>query len=571
MKSRFFVLSFLLLSPIFCSAQVTDKNIFIYPLTIQPSLSASFAELRDDHFHSGLDLKTGGTTGKEVRCAADGYVYRISISPFGYGNVIYLRHPNGYSTVYGHLDHFRKDIADYIKANQYELKNFSITLYPPKDKFPVRSGDVIAWSGNSGGSAGPHLHFEVRESSTENPVNPLLFNLGVSDNIKPVIDKVTIYPVTRYSSVNSSHSSLALKATGASGRYSVSTDQVIRVNGLIGFGVKTWDTFDGSANKCGVYKICVEVDSSKIYEFTANEFSYSESRYINSHIDYSRRIENNEYIHKLWLEPGNKLSMYSGVVNRGLVKFTDNRVHLVSVTVYDAKGNSSRVNFKVRSLPQAPIKAAEIACDKIVPYGKSAEFESEGIRVHFPADALYDTLYFNYSYRPKTPGLFSGIHQVHKESTAIHDLIRISIKPDSIPRGLESKLYLARIDRANRALYMGGEMRFGYMSAEVRTFGRYAVSIDTIAPSIKPTFVKGANLSGRTAISVIISDDRSGIRTYDGYIDGNWALFEYDAKNSILTCHPEEEKIKKGTTHQFEMTVTDNRGNSRTVKSSFIW
>jgi hypothetical protein len=571
MKNCFFVLCFLLFVPIYCSAQITDKNIFIYPLSIQPSLSASFAELRDDHFHSGLDLKTGGTIGKEVKCAADGYVYRISVSPFGFGNAIYIRHSNGYSTVYGHLDHFRKDIAGYVEANQYALKSFAITLYPERDKFPVRSGDIIAWSGNSGGSAGPHLHFEIRESSTENPVNPLLFNLGVTDGIKPAIDKVIIYPVTHYSSVNNSHSSLAFKATGASGRYSIAADQVIRVNGLIGFGIKTWDTFDGSQNKCGVYKIRVEVDSSETYEFTANRFSYSESRYINSHIDYSRRIENNEYIHKLWLEPGNKLSMYDKMVNRGLTEFNDDRVHLISIAVSDARGNVSKVNFKVRSLTKAPVKPAEMTCDKIVPFGKSADFESEGIKVHIPANALYDTLCFKYGYKPKSQGFLSGIHQVHNESTAINDVIRISIKPDSIPHGLESKLYLGRIDRANHCIYMGGEMRFGYLSAEVRSFGRYAVCIDTVAPTIKPTFVKGANLSGKTSVSVIITDDRSGIRSYNGYIDGNWALFEYDAKNSILNYHFDETRIRKGTTHQLEMTVTDNRGNSRTVKSSFVW
>jgi hypothetical protein len=571
MKNFFVVLCLLFLVPFICNAQVKDKNIFIYPLNIQPSLSASFGELRDDHFHSGLDLKTGGTTGKEVRSAADGYIYRISISPFGYGKAIYIRHPNGYSTVYGHLDHFRNDIEKYIISNQYEQKTYAITLYPSRDMFTVKSGDLIAWSGNSGGSSGPHLHFEVRESSNENPVNPLLFNLGITDAIKPVIEKVIIYPVMLNSSVNDSHSSLSVKLTGASGKYSIPPDQVIKVNGIIGFGVKTWDMFDNSANKCGIYKITLEVDSTEIYRFTCNGFSYNESRYINSHIDYYRKIENNESINKLWLEPGNKLSMYDDIINRGLVKFCDSRIHLVSISVYDAKGNMSKVSFRVKSLNSAPVKPAEVICDKIIPYDKSGDFEAEGIRVHFPADALFDTLYFTYGHHAGRPGLLSEIHQVHKESTALFDLIRIAIKPDSIPHGLESKLFLAKIDKFNHIIFMGGEMRFGYMAAEVRSFGRYAVSIDTIAPSIKPSFVKGANLSGRTSVTVIITDDRSGIRNFDGYIDGNWALFEYDAKNNLLTYHPDQSRIKKGTLHTFEMTVTDNRGNARSINSAFIW
>ncbi len=203
------------------NAQQNDKSLFISPLKDTPSLSASFAELRADHFHSGLDYKTGGVIGKEVYSVAEGYIYRISISPSGFGKAVYVRHPSGYSTVYGHLDRFRSDIEEYVKNGQYEQKSYTITLYPTRDQFRVKQGDLIAWSGNTGGSSGPHLHFEIRESATENPVNPLNFDFGVADNTRPVIDRVVIYPLTAGSSVNNSHSPLSLKTSGQGGRFGV--------------------------------------------------------------------------------------------------------------------------------------------------------------------------------------------------------------------------------------------------------------------------------------------------------------------------------------------------------------
>jgi len=553
-----------------CNAQ-SDKDIFINPMDISPALSASFSELRADHFHSGIDFKTGGAIGKEVNAAAGGYIYRISVSPTGFGNAIYIRHPNGYSTVYGHLDHFRKDIADYVITQQYENKNFTITLYPSKDIFPVSQGDLIAWSGDSGGSAGPHLHFEIRESSTENPVNPLLFNIVVADNMKPGIEKIVIYPVTNNSSVNNSHSSLSVKTAGTGGNYTLAAPAPLVVNGIIGFGIKTTDTFNESVNKCGVYRIYAEVDSVGIYDFTCDEFSFSESRYINSHIDYGRRIENKEFLHKTWLEPGNKLSMYSGIKNRGLISFTDNKTHRILIRVSDIKGNTSVVRFSVRSVATPPVKAAQVKCSEIIPYGKAAEFSSDGIRVHFPVTSFYDTLFFTYKYKARPANLLSGIHSVHKESTPIHDMIRISIKPDSIPEGLEKKMFLVKLSNSHTQTYAGGEMRFGYISAEVRSFGDYAVSIDTTGPEIKPSFVRGSNLTGRKAITVTITDNLSGISSYDGYIDDNWALFEYDAKKNMLTYHTDAGRIKPGTAHKLEMRVTDNRGNTTNLKSSFTW
>ncbi len=268
------------------NSQERPKNLFISPLRDIPSLSASFAELRNDHFHSGLDYKTGGVTGKEVLAAADGYVYRIAVSPTGFGKALYVRHPSGYSTVYGHLNGFRPDIEAFVKKRQYEIRSFSVSLFPMRDQFTVKQGEVIAWSGNTGGSSGPHLHFEVRESSSEDPLNPLDFDMHVSDRIRPVIDKIVIYPITRNSSVNNSHSNLTIKAVPANGSYALSPSTIPVVYGETGIGIKCWDGFDNSPNRCGIYSIEMTVDSLRVYRFTADRFSFAESRYLNSHIDY---------------------------------------------------------------------------------------------------------------------------------------------------------------------------------------------------------------------------------------------------------------------------------------------
>lgn len=571
MKKRLIFIVAALATILTIKGQQVEKNIFISPLRDTPSLSASFAELRADHFHSGLDYKTGGVTGKEVSAAADGYIYRISISPSGFGKALYIRHSSGYSTIYAHLDHFRPDIEEYLSKRQYELKLFAVNLYPGRDQFPVKQGEIIAWSGNSGGSTGPHLHFEIRESTSEDPVNPLQFNLGVNDRIRPSIEKVIIYPLTRGSSVNKSHQSLVLRTTGTGGKYTVISQSPVVVNGEIGIGVKCWDTFDNSPNRCGIYSLDLFVDSVKVYGFTAKRFSYSESGYINSHIDYRARIINNEYIHKTYLQPGNRLSMYNGIINRGIISFNDNKEHTIILRLSDASSNTSYLSFSVRSLESAPVAPSEIKYDKVLPYGKASDFTADGIRIHFPATALYDTLFFSYGVRNSPEGLLSPVHSVHNETVAVHGQYRLSIRPDTIIAGHEGNLCLVNIDREGIWNYAGGEYRYGFVSSELRLLGDYAVGIDTVAPSILPSFAKGADLKGKRSLTLTIKDDFSGIKSYEALIDGAWALLEFDAKNSLLIYRPDGSRIRENSLHHMELKVTDNCSNTTTLKTEFIW
>ncbi|MBE3085035.1 MAG: M23 family metallopeptidase, partial [Bacteroidetes bacterium] len=249
--TRFIIISILFFNTL--NDNPKDKSIFISPVKIPLLLSSNFGELRIDHFHSGLDIKTQGVTGKEVIAAANGYVYRISVSPGGFGKALYVRHPSGYSTVYGHLDKFIPEIEEYVKTLQYEKRSYLVTLFPDKEKFPVRQGELIAWSGNSGSSGGPHLHYEIRKSDSELPVNPLLFEFGTGDNIEPVIERLVIYPINSHTLINNQNSIKKLNVSGGHGNYYIPAENKIVISGLAGFGIKSFDLLNNSYNKCAVY------------------------------------------------------------------------------------------------------------------------------------------------------------------------------------------------------------------------------------------------------------------------------------------------------------------------------
>jgi hypothetical protein len=553
-------------------SQPSAEKPLVSPLREAPSLSASFAELRADHFHTGIDYRTGGVQGKDVLAIDEGYVYRIAVSPTGFGKAVYVRHPSGLSSVYAHLRSFRPDIEEYVMQNQYSRKSFSVSLFPLRNQFTVSQGEVIAWSGNSGGSSGPHLHFELRDSSSEDPVNPLSHDwLDISDHMRPVIDKVILYPLTHRSAVNNSHSNLTLRTVPSDGSYGVSTASVPVIHGETGIGIKCWDTFDNSTNKCGVYSIELFADGLKVFSFTADRFSYSETRYINAHIDYAARINSGEYIHRLHIQPGDRLSMYDGHVGRGVLRFNDDGEHEIKILVTDSHKNRSWVTFRVRSVSKPPVAPAEPDCSKVIPWGRASDFTADGIRIHFPAGSLYDTLWFSYTTRKSTNGFLSPIHSVHNETVALHDRIRLSVRPDTLLPGVGEKLCLAQINKKGVVSYAGGDYKYGFVSGEVNRLGDYTVTIDTVPPTARFSFAKGANLTGRSQFTATILDTFSGVRSYEMLVDGEWILAEYDAKNNLLICRPGKSKIKENTLHTIELMVTDNRGNNTVLKSEFRW
>jgi hypothetical protein len=570
--SRFIIICVLFFSSL--NDYPKDKSIFISPVKIPLLLSANFGELRVDHFHSGLDIKTQGATGKEVVSAADGYIYRINVSPGGFGKALYVRHPSGYSTVYGHLDKFTPEIEDYVIARQYDRNSYMVTLFPAKDEFPVKQGQLLAWSGNSGSSSGPHLHFEVRKSDSEFPVNPLMFDFRPEDRIDPVIEKLVIYPGNRNTSINNQHKSRKIGVSGGHGKYFITAENEVQISGLAGFGIKSYDFMNDSNNKFAAYSIELSIDSATIFKYVMDGFSFDESRYINSHIDYETYMKDNIYIERTFVLPDDKLNAYKYVVKRGLFNFNDNKTHHALITVTDISNNKSTLSFNIKS-QTAKSTDVEERTDKnlkIMPYNKNNKFVSDDISVSIPAGALYDTLYFSYKKSAGTKGMLSELHYVHDKFTPVHKAYTLSIKPTVIPAGKESKMMIVQSGEDQNISAVNSKWSDGYLTAEVFSFGRFYIGIDTVAPVISANgLVSGADLTGKKELKIRITDDFSGIKSYEPSIDGKWALFEYDQKNNLLTYRFDGKRITRGTKHSLLIKVTDNKDNVSTLNCGFTW
>jgi hypothetical protein len=556
-----------------CNSAGAQVN-FSSPLKIPLSMSASFGELRADHFHSGVDFKTQGVTGKEVLAADDGYVYLILISPTGYGNAIYIRHPSGYSTVYGHLERYAPEIEEYVKYQQYRYKSFAISITPPVDRLPVSKGQLIGYSGNTGSSSGPHLHFEVRKSDSEKPVNPLKFGFDIEDNIKPLIERLAVYPASGNTSINGLKRRIFIDVAGGNGHYYLPTDTRIRISGPAGFGITAYDYMNNTSNRFGINSIELVIDSIPWFTYELDEFSFSESKYINAHVDYEASVRYNMDVEKTFILPNDKLSLYRNYMNNGYFDFNDTREHNLSITVKDSKGNKTTLSFVVESVSQAPLSVAEEPDSTVIimPFGRANTFSNGNINLVIPQGALYDTLYFRYSEHPGDRRLFSDIYQIASRFTPLHKPFTLSVRVDTMPKGMEDKLIMAQVDESGRIFYAGGTYSKGRLSADLASFGSYAVSVDSVPPDISSNgFTDGADLSQKSSIRLKITDNLSGIKTYNGTIDGNWVLFEYDAKSNLIYYKFDEKRLPKGIDHKLVVTVTDNRNNTQTLVRNFKW
>ncbi len=560
-----FALSLLTILSLTAFSQKYPQDYFRSPLEIPLVLSGTFGELRTNHFHSGMDIKTQGREGQRVVAIAEGTVVRIKVSPYGFGNALYVRHPNGYTSVYAHLQRYNDEIQAYVLENQYQNESFAVELFPPAGKFQYEQGDLLALSGNSGGSGGPHLHFEIRDTRTENIINPLLFGFDVKDDIAPLLYNMEIYQFEDNQLVSSDTRNLV----GAGGNtYGLAGDDLIIVQNPPAFGITTYDKLNGAANKNGIYSIKMWISGEPYYDYQMETFAFAETRYINSHIDYGLKQCCRRNVNKLYIEPGNQLSTYSIKEKMKLPDLVPDSIYEVKIAVNDVAGNVSELLFNLKYEPQPQ---EELAADEEVPasvfrYGQSNYFTNNHINMVLPEGALYDDVYFEYERKAPCASCYSYIHQVAAREIPVQKYYTLKIKPDATYDGDRSKLCIASFRNGNMDDYEGGRWENGYVVAHTRQFGEFAIYADDTPPQVSAlNFSDGSTLSKSARLRFKITDNFSGIKSYRGEVDGEWVLFQYDAKSRLLYADVAEWPVESGS-KTLTMAVTDERGN-RTEKS----
>jgi hypothetical protein len=562
-----FTLLFFLIYSLVIKAQ---NNPFSSPVKIPIFLSGSFAELRSNHFHSGIDIKTQGTTGIPVYSVADGYISRIFVSPSGYGLALYINHLNGTTSVYGHLESFRDDIVQYVKNIQYERESFRIDLQIPKDRFPVKQDEFIGRTGNSGSSGGPHLHFEIRDTQTEEPLNPLHYSFPVKDHTPPRIYSMMIATLNNHGHVDFQSEKKSFPVVFTDGKYQVQNNPVIPVYGMVGFAINANDFFDGSNNRCGVYSIRMFWDGELYYSFKMDRFSFPESRYVNSHTDFEEYVTSKRRFHKTWTDPGNRLRIYDYVRNKGQLRVTDGNIHLVRFELKDFHGNTSILDFKVESKASQAERVKTPFIQRLK-YDRENRFTEENIRIEFPEQTFYNDVEFFWEEKPASEEFVSGIHVVNRNTVPMHSSSRLSIKTHKLENRLQEKALLVSVDTISGEISAaGGAYNNGWVTGDIRSFGNYAVALDTVPPRIIPLSIRNNSAITETSrIRFRISDDLSGIKNYTGTLDGKWALFEYDAKSNLITHYFDAQRFELGKRHAFVLKVTDNKGNESRYEASF--
>ncbi|WP_372771964.1 M23 family metallopeptidase [Mangrovibacterium sp.] len=546
-----------------------QADYFAAPVKIPMSLAGNFGELRTNHFHSGIDIKTQGKTGIPIYAAAAGTVSRINISPTGFGLALYMDHPTGYTTVYAHLDHLRDDLADYAKSIQYARKSFSIDVPVPKGKFKLEKGELIAYSGNSGSSGGPHLHFEIRDTATEHPLNPLLFNFNIPDKTAPKLLSLMLYPLSDGAQIDGLPHQKPFDLVFYDGEYHLKGNPTITAGGEIGFGLQALDYLDGSWSKCGIYEIGLSVNEKLIYSFKMNELSFDETRYLNSHIDYSYLANHRRRFQKNWLEDGNRLSNYPIHENKGKVELKEGQTYRISYLIRDVSGNQSRLNFKLTG--KSPVPAKKQTSGTTVFYNKEKLVKTDVLSAEFEPGTFYSTFQLDYKELPSEKGIYSKLVQLHKPDVPVHKSFDLKIKAEGLPAELQEKALVVSIDTKTKKKYaMGGTYNNGWVETKVRQLGLFGIAIDTKAPEITPVNIQNhSTLTDRRKISFKIIDDLSGISSYRGEINGQWVLFEFDAKNNLLEYYFDANHLQLGKTQELNLTVVDGVGNKSIYQANF--
>ncbi|MFN8777215.1 MAG: M23 family metallopeptidase [Flavobacteriales bacterium] len=550
---------------------VYPQNYFRSPLDIPLHLSGNFGELRTNHFHSGIDIKTEQREGLPVYAVADGHISRIKVSPIGYGYALYIDHPNGYTTVYGHLQRYSERIADYVMREQYAARSFAIDLFPTSDMLPVKKGELIALSGNSGGSGGPHLHFEIRETATEKPINPLLFGYRLEDRIAPSVVRVWMVPMSDSTVVGSGRVPVSYETIAAGAVMKLSARSLPVVYGDVGFAIHTSDQLNGNTNRCGIYRIELFVDGLQVYGQRMDRLDFTTNRAMNAHTIYERFKKDRSQLHASYRLPGNPLDIYDNLVNDGIVSFRDGKLHEVEYRVLDIQGNLTTVKFQVQSAA-GPAPASTPSKGRLarMDWEQDNNYNDDEIRLFIPAFTLYEDADLVITRGKQITGSITPTFMVVSPYEPVHSEYELSLNVSDVSPALQNKLTIVRWDPdKDKIMAEKTTVSGGWATARPLYLGYFGVRLDTLPPAVS-SIDFSESMKGRSQFSFRISDGLSGIADYVPTIDGEWVLMEYDGKNNRITCSFDPERMTRGS-HLFEIRVVDQVGNEKTWKSRFTW
>lgn len=542
--------SFFCLLVFFClnlKAQNYPSNYFRYPLDSAVNLVSPFGTLRDNHFHSGSDLRTNGKEGLVVYAAADGYISRIKIQSGGYGKAVYIDHPNGYTTVYGHLQKYHGALARYIHQYQYKNKTFEFDKIFDKPLLFVKKGDTLGFSGNSGSSTGPHVHFEYRDTKTEKIINPAFFGVLPYDTLAPFISQLVFYKFVAEGLMPKQRLIFAKNKLVQEDSFWVWKDTMELDPEMYGVGVEAYDFIHNAKDPKGIFGYTLSLNGEQIFKHELNRFGFDETKYINTHIDYPYYKLERTRIQKCFVDDGNKFSNY--ITNKSKGKFflnTGERGFLM-LKVYDVNGNNAQVKVyykvgsnridKERQNYLATLKGKKALYPLQTNYIRAAGFEAK----LDPGD-FYDTIYYDFKILPRIKYAWAPVYQLHQSLTPLHRNMDIAIKVDGIIEGLESKLELVYLNKeGDNPRSMGGNYNNGWVKGKASNFGNYSVMIDTVPPSLKQVFINiNPDPSDTLLWTFEIKDNFTGISSYEGYLNNRWILLDFDGKNNLLTYRFDE-------------------------------
>lgn len=566
---RYFLVLAIFFHAYSASGQGYPQQYFRNPLNIPILLAGNFGECRPGHFHSGLDIKTQGRENLPVHAAAEGYISRIKMDKGGFGHALYITHPNGYTTLYAHLNNFIPKLQRYLRHQQYEKKRWDLDMTLQPSQFPVKKGDLIAYSGNTGGSLAPHLHFEIRDSKTEHPLNPQLFGFDIKDNIAPVVRSIAIYE-----QMHTPPAFLPLKKENEGGRETGTGRSYIAdtlfANSPLGIGIVTDDYMNESENTITFLSAQIYLDNVLQSKIVLDNIGYDETRYINAYIDYAAKSLQQIWIQRFFKLPGNRLNnLYSFLNgNNGVIDIMDNNVHQLKIDLTDNNGNITTVKFyvsKPRSYSPAPPPLP--TADEVLFYaGKENSFRRSNISFHLDDRHLYEDIFFSFKQK-NVDGKLSGIFQLHNPYVPVHHYFDLKIKPDKIvPEEWKNKIVLKYSDGIMENGGKATPTDSGWYKAPVRNFGTYWLEVDTIPPTIESMQRRSGNLSKARQIAFTVGDNMTSVKTFSGQLDGKWICFEQHGDDFFY----EFDEHCPGGKHTLVFTAADENGNETEFRLDFV-